>query len=433
MRHLICIAALLALFFWSGPGWPRYVSAHSVLVVASDGNGNVSKEETQAKAMAKRRYDNFMKTYNKIWSLFGSIHYDFDGTASNHKFTMLTSNWQNYITHRRRLENLLKKLSSKAWQGPKTSGESSESHRTNTLNPAAYDLGREITGCQKDLNELKQKARKVTIHAEAAKHAMEQACAARDRATADSMAQRSKQAATAAIENYKVLRNRWPDIKKTRDKYRNLSKDLVSMENFAKEYQVTYQNAEKVKAPVFKELGDKDGVYNYLRNQRIRLSQLKQTLNTHDMEFNVITRSYEDKRWVKNFLFDMQEARKRVNTISTRLDEYILIIYDSSILPQTEDYDEFLGIKKNLDTFFSTVDEIQTVGQEANGAAKAALNNAKKAKACADKLPTVPPHSKKDHECPSSWNRCGNYCCPPDVPCWDYGAIKRAVRAGRCR
>ncbi|MBW2597383.1 MAG: hypothetical protein JRC55_01640 [Deltaproteobacteria bacterium] len=156
MRHLICIAALLAVFFWSGPGWPRYVSAHSVLVLASDGNGNVSKEETQAKAMAKRRYDNFMKTYNKIWSLFGSIHYDFDGTASNHKFTMLTSNWQSYITHRRRLENLLKKLSSKAWQGPKTPGESSESNRTNTLNPAAYDLGREITGCQKDLNELKQ-------------------------------------------------------------------------------------------------------------------------------------------------------------------------------------------------------------------------------------------------------------------------------------
>ena len=433
MRHLISIAALLGVFFWSGPEWPRYVSAHSVFVLASDGNGNVSKKETQAKAMAKRRYDNFMKTYNKIWSLFGSIHYDFDGAASDHKFAMLTSNWQSYITHRGRLEKLLNKLTSMAWQGPKTPGESSEWHRTSTLNPAAYELGREITRCQQNLNELKQKAHQVTTHAEAAKHAMEQACAARDRAKADSMAQRSKQAATAAIKNYKDMRNRWTEIKKTRDKYRNLSKDLVSMENFAKEYQATYQNVEQAKAPVFKELGDKNGVYNYLGNKRIRLSQLRQTLNTHDMEFIVITRPYEEKRWVKNLLFDMQEARKRVNTISTRLDEYILIIYDSHILPQAEDYDEFFGIKKNLDTFFSTVDEIQKVGQEANGAAKAALNNAKKAKACADKLPTVPPHSKKDHECPSSWNRCGNHCCPPDVPCWDYGAIERAVRAGRCR
>lgn len=433
MRHLICIAALLAVFFWSGPGWPRYVSAHSVLLLASDENGNVSKEETQAKAMAKRRYDNFMKTYNQIWSLFGSIHYDFDGTATNHKFLMLTSNWQSYITHRRRLENLLNKLSSKVWADPKTGGKPSENYRIDKLTPAAYDLGKEITGCQKDLNELKQGADKVTIHAQAAKHAMEQACAARDRAKADSMAQRSKQAALAAIENYKGLQNRWPDIKKTRDKYRSLSEDLVSMENFAKEYKDTYQKAEEVKAPVFKELGDKDGVYNYLRNKRIRLSQLKQTLNTHDMEFNVITRPYEDKRWVKNFLFDMQEPRKRVNTIYTRLDEYILILWDSPILPQAKYYDEFFGIKKNLDTFFSIVDEIQTVGQKANGAAKTALNNAKKAKACADKLPYEPPDSKKDPECPSSWNRCGNHCCPPDVPCWDYGAIERAVKAGRCR
>ena len=90
MRHFISIAALLAVFFWSGPEWPRYVSAHSVFVLASDGNGNVSKKETQAKAMAKRRYDNFMKTYNKIWSLFGSIHYDFDGAASDLYSLLLT-------------------------------------------------------------------------------------------------------------------------------------------------------------------------------------------------------------------------------------------------------------------------------------------------------------------------------------------------------
>jgi hypothetical protein len=56
-----------------------------------------------------------------------------------------------------------------------------------------------------------------------------------------------------------------------------------------------------------------------------------------------------------------------------------------------------------------------------------------KAKACADKLPDKTFGSEKEHECPSSWNRCGNYCCPPDVPCWDYGAIKRAVKAGKCR
>jgi hypothetical protein len=393
----------------------------------------VSKEETQAKAMAKHRYDNFMKTYNKIWSLFGSIHYDFDGAASDHKFAMLTSNWKSFITHRRRLENLLNKLSAKAWQGPKTPGESSESHRINTLSPAAHDLGREIADCQKDLDDLKSKAQKVTIHAQAAKYAMEQACAAGNRAKADSKAQRSKQAAEAAIENYKDLRNLWPDIKKTRDKYRNLSMDLVFMENFAKQYHATYENVEQAKAPVFKELKDKDGLYNYLRNKRIRLSQLKQTLNTHDMEFNIITNPYVDKSWVKNLLFDMQEPRKRVNTISTRLDEYILIIWDSPILPQAKHYDEFLGIKKNLDTLFSIVDDIQAVGQEANGAAKAALKNAKKAKACADKLPDKTSSSEKEHECPSSWNRCGNYCCPPDVPCWDYGAIKRAVKEGKCR
>jgi hypothetical protein len=74
-----------------------------------------------------------------------------------------------------------------------------------------------------------------------------------------------------------------------------------------------------------------------------------------------------------------------------------------------------------------------SMAQRSKEAAKAALNNAKKAKACADKLPAVSPDSKKDLECPSSWNRYGNYCCPPEVPCWDYGAIERAVKAGRCR
>lgn len=432
MRHLLLTVAFLAVFFWPVPEPIQHVFAPSVFAVASDGNGKVSKEETKAKAMAKRRYDNFMKTYDKIWSLFGSIHYDFDGIPGNNRFVSLTSNWKNYITHRRRLENLLNKLSSGMWEDPKIGGKQSENYRIEKLTPAAYDLGKELTGCQKNLDELKQKAVRVTIHAKAAKNAMEQACVAKDRAKADSMSQRSKQAAVAAIEEYKGLRNRWPDIKKARDKYRDLSKDLICMENFAKEYKDTYQKAEEVKAPVFKELGDKDGVYKYLTNKRIRLSQLKQTLNAHEMEFNLITRPYEDKRWVKNLLFDMQEARKRVHTINTRLDEYILIMYDSRRLPQADVYDEFLGIKKNLHTFFFTVDEIQKVGQEAKVAAKAALDNAKKARDCAQKLPiATKPTQKKD--CPAGWWQRGGYCCSPEINWWDQGAIREGYRTGRCR
>jgi hypothetical protein len=54
MRYLISIAVLLTVFFWAGPGSVRYVSAHSVLVLASDESSNVSTEETQAKAQAER-------------------------------------------------------------------------------------------------------------------------------------------------------------------------------------------------------------------------------------------------------------------------------------------------------------------------------------------------------------------------------------------
>ena len=86
------------------------------------------------------------------------------------------------------------------------------------------------------------------------------------------MAQASKEAATTAFNQYKSMRQRWPDIKKKRDEYRDLRKELLFMENFAGEYRDTHQKIEKAKEAVFKDLGDKKGVYEYFRNKHNRLN-----------------------------------------------------------------------------------------------------------------------------------------------------------------
>ena len=307
------------------------------------------------------------------------------------------------------------------------------------LTPAAYGLNPEFSFDEitlLDLDWLKQKAQQVTTNAEAAKQAMEQAYAAKDRAKAVSMAQQSKEAATTAIKNYKVMRDRWPDIKKKRDEYRDLREDLIFMENFAKEFRDTVQKVDKAEASLLMELGDDYGVFQYFENKHIRFNDLQWTLNTHYNQLDVITKPYKDKPWAKSSLSNVQESLKRVNAISTSIPDSLHmndLWYDMSRLPIAGAYDHFIGVEKNLDTFFSTVDEIQKLGQETKGTAEAALNNAKKAKACADNLLTLMPNSNDDRECPSGWNNCGNICCPPDIPCWNYGAIKEAVKAGRCR
>ena len=181
MRHLISIAVLLAVFFWVGPGSVLHVFARSVSVVAANEIRKLSKEESQAKALAKRRYDNFMKVYNKIWSLFGSIHDDFTGTPGDPRFARLTSYWQSYETHKRHGYKMERDLSKFYSVAPKTPGGPYIPPRMHTLTPAANGLNSEFSFNEIALlgfDSFKQKAQQVTTNAEAAKQAMEQACAA---------------------------------------------------------------------------------------------------------------------------------------------------------------------------------------------------------------------------------------------------------------
>ena len=222
MRHLISLVALLAMFFLVGPGLAQHMSAKSVLVLASDENKKLSKEEAKAKAQAKRRYNNFMKVHDKIWSLFGPIHDDFDGTPGNIRYARVVKNWQNYINHRLHAIKMESNLFRFHVWPQKTPGGPYERPLMHKLTPAANRLrghgGNEIA--MLDFNWFKQKAQEITAEAKAAKQAMEQACSADNRAKSESLAQRSKEAATAAVNNYKLIRQRWPDIKKSRDEYR---------------------------------------------------------------------------------------------------------------------------------------------------------------------------------------------------------------------
>ena len=422
-----------------GQGSVQHGFADWVPVAGAGEIRTLSKEESQAKAMAERRYNNFMGTYHKIWSLFGSIHDDFTGTPGDPRFARIVSYWQSYETNKRHGYKMESDLSRFHIWPPKTPGEPYKKPRMHILTPAANGLNPEFSFDEVtllDFDSFKQKAQQVSTIAEAAKQAMEQACAARDRAKAVSMAKQSKEAATAAIKNYKVMRDRWPYIKKKRDEFRDLREDLIFMENFAKEFRDTVQKVEKAEASLLKELGDSQGVFQYFENKHTRFNDLQRTLNTHYNQFDVITKPYKDKPWAKNALSNVQESLERINAISKSIPDSLHIHnlwYDMRRLPIAGAYDHFIGANKNLDTFFSTVDKIQTLGQETKGTAEAALNNAKKARACADNLPTLTPHSNDNRKCPSSWNDCGDICCPPDVQCWNFGAIKQAVKAGRCR
>jgi hypothetical protein len=438
VRHFLSIAMLLVVFFWVGQGSFQHGFTVWVSVVGASEIRKLSKEESQAKAMAERRYNNFMKTYQKIWSLFGSIHDDFTGTPGDPKLARIVGYWQSYEANKRHGYKMTRDLGKFYIVTPKTPGGPPTEHRMQILTPAANRL----RGAGFDeiallgLDSFKQRAQLVMTDAEAAKQAMEQACAVRDRAKAVSMAQQSKEAATAAIKNYKIMGDRWPYIKKRRDEYRDLREDLIFMENFAKEFQDTVGKVEKAEASLLKELGDSQGVFQYFETKYTRFNDLRRTLNTHYNQFDGITKPYKDKPWAKSSLSNVQEPLNRVNAISTRIPSSSQIHdlwYDVDRLPVSDAYDYFIGVNKKLDTFFSTVDEIQKLGQETKGTAEAALNNARKAKACADNLPTLTPNSNDDQGCPASWNNCGNICCPPDVPCWNYGAIKQAVKAGRCR
>jgi hypothetical protein len=439
MRHFISLAVLLVVFFWVGQGSVQHVFASSDAVVAANEIRKMSKDESQAKALAERRFNNFMKVYNKIWSLFGSIHDDFTGTPGDPRFARLSSYWRSYETNKRHGYKMERDIIKFYDSEPKTPGGPYAEPRMTKLNVAANKLNPKVGFnhiALLGLDSFKQKAQQIATNAEAAKQAMEQACADRDRTKANSMAQQSKEAATSAVKNYKIMRERWPYIKEQRDEYRDFREDLLFMEKFAKEFHATVQKVEKAEAALLKELGDSRGVFRYFKSKHSRFNDLQQTLNTPYMEFKVFAVPYKDNAWAKNSLSNVQEALKRVNAISTSIPDYLPMSdlwYEINRASDSGRYDHFIGVNKNLGTFFSTVDEIQKVGQKAKGEAEAALNNAKKAKACADKLPILPPKSNKDHACPSNWKRCGSHCCPPDVPCWDYGAIQQAVEAGRCR
>ena len=127
MRHFISITALLVVFFWVGQWSVQHGFANWVSVAGASETRKLSKEESQAKAMAERRYNHFMETYHKIWSLFGSIHDDFTGTPGNPKFTRIVGYRQSYETNKRhgcKMESDLSKFYSVT---PQTPGDHSQS------------------------------------------------------------------------------------------------------------------------------------------------------------------------------------------------------------------------------------------------------------------------------------------------------------------
>ena len=205
MRHLISIASLLTVFFWVGSGLTQHVSARSVFVLAFEENKKLSKEEAQAKAQAKRRYDNFMKVYNKIWSIYGFYHDEFNGTPENVRYARIVKNWQSYEKHRKTLLDITDKL-----RGPSDLDAQAKAEgfadRKLQLKLAAFDLNSDIEQTRIKLAELKKEAAGISERGQVANAAMIKACAAKTKVQAKPFAEQSIKAASNAIVFFRVYR-----------------------------------------------------------------------------------------------------------------------------------------------------------------------------------------------------------------------------------
>lgn len=87
---------------------------------------------------------------------------------------------------------------------------------------------------------------------------------------------------------------------------------------------------------------------------------------------------------------------------------------------------------KKLETFYGLLNSIQEVERACKASAIAARDDAKKALACAQKLP-VDTKTIEKKRCPDGWWQRGNYCCAPEIPWGDQKAIREGYRKGRCR
>lgn len=442
MRHFISIAVLLAVFFWAGPGAIQHVFARSFFVVASDGNGKVSKEETQAKAQAKRRYDNFMKVYNKIWIIYGFYHKEFNGTPGNIRYARIIKNWQSYSKHKKTLVDIANKLNGsskeKAYSDLDAQAKAAGFHsRKEMLKQRANYLISDIEDMRRKLAKLKKTAARIDELAPTVNALMKKACAAKTRVEAKSLAKECIFEASDAIRNYKAVRD-WilPEIEKKRKEYLLIRSDFESTVSLVREHQKVYKDMIGSEEAMLKDLQEVS-TEHYLNNKRNRFDQLVTKLNNHHSELKGVLKPYPKHDWAKAMIDNSHAASVRVGSINKTihthnykgLDNLGNSFYRKDVWIPTV----FFDVEKDLETFFGLVSSTQEVGRACKASAIAARDDAKKAVACAKKLPDEPTKSKKEHRCPSNWNECGSSCCPPDVPCWNYEARERAVRAGRCR
>ena len=268
MRHLISIALLLVVFFWVGQGSVQHGFTHWVSVVAASEIRELSKEESQAKAMAERRYNNFMETYHKIWSIYGFYHEEFNGTPGNIRYSRIAKNYQIYKKHRERLLDICDKLSGPTDLDAQAKAEGFTG-RNWQLKVEAVNLNSDINHMGIKLAELKKALAEIGNRAQTAKAAMNEACTAKTRAQAKPFLEKSVKAASQAASRYKSTRWIMPENDKKRQKYEALQSELESLGSFAREHSNVYKYMIESEDAMLKDL-QSNRASDYLRNKRQR-------------------------------------------------------------------------------------------------------------------------------------------------------------------
>lgn len=241
--------------------------------------------------------------------------------------------------------------------------------RRQQLEQRAYYLINDIEDMRRKLADLKKQAARIGELAPTVNALMKKACAAKTRVEAKSLAKECIFEASDAIGSYKAVRD-WI---------------LPEIEKKRKGYLAIRSDFESTGSLVRKH---QDVYKDMIGSENAMLKDLQEVSTEHYLN----------------------NKRNRFNQLVTKLDKH-----HSELKRVSNPYKKHVWAKAMID------------------GAHAARDDAKKAVACAKKLPDEPTNSNKDHRCPSNWNDCGSRCCPPDVPCWNYEAMERAVKAGRCR
>ena len=438
MKHLISIASLLTVFFWVGSGSIQHLSASSELVFASDENNKLYKEEAQAKTQAKRRYDKFMKIYNKIWSIYGFYHKEFKGTPGNIRYARIAKNYRNYGIKKKALLDIIDKLAGPTDLDAQAKAEGF-ADRNWQLQLAAGDLNSDIEYRRRKLNELIKEGVEIGSGADAANAAMKKTCQAKTRAQAKPLAEQSIKAASQAISRYKTIRLILPETEKVRDKYIALRSELQSLEAYAIQHRDAYKAMIDLEKTMENDL--KDLSYDYLQKKRQRFDELVVELDKFHSQLNRVLYPYTNHYWAETMKDEAHAAGIRVGTITkviSSTEDYGLLNIGETfrdrmgVVSMSDRFDVFIGVGKKLETFFELVSSIQELHKLSKEAAIAARDDAKKALDCAQKLPVdTKPIEKKD--CPTGWWQRGGKCCAPEINWWDQGAIREGYRTGRCR